>query len=116
MSVLLCSCTRVTVYGRSGKLLGVSGRTLSVTATVFGIGACFVYVCGLLLPPPSSLSLNSHPTFCLTFSDGVLVGYSCGATAVLPSFWGGAHALTLAHGSHAKRCHFTLIDEHVRQA
>ena len=117
MSVLLCSCTRVTVYGRSGKLLGVSGRTLSVTATVFGIGACFVYVCGLLSPPPlSSLYLNPPPTFCLTCSDGVLVGYSCGATAVLPSFWGGAHALTLAHGSHAKRCHFTLIDEHVRQA
>ena len=89
-----------------------------MTSTVFGIGACFVYVCGLLLLPPplSSLYLNPPPTFCLTCSDGVLVGYSCGATAVLPPFWGGAHALTLAHGSHAKRCHFTLIDEHVRQA
>ena len=89
-----------------------------MTSTVFGIGACFVFVCGLLLPPPplSSLYLNSPPTFCLTLSAGVLVGYSCGAAVVLSCFWDGAHALTLAHGSHAKRCHFTLIDEHVRQA
>ena len=115
-------CTLVLVYSGDGvrKVWEASG---CIGSDVIGDGYGVRYRCLLCVrvrtfvtPPLSSPYLNPPPTFCLTCSDGVLVGYSCGATAVLPSFWGGAHALTLAHGSHAKRCHFTLIDEHVRQA